>query len=362
MVPATAARGSRMAWLKRSVPTAEQVRLFLQCGAILAWSEDRWIIAWGTPEKSARPHPELPSFYAPDFTLSDPLPWRIHPHVAAVSPDGLARHFPEGAAGRAWQGFDEAGFAASFAKAQEAFRSGKLRKAVPTAFERSGRTVDAGDRSRALRAAANLPAGLMPYGCWDEHGGVLGASPELLFENDGVEIRTAAIAGTARGDAAPDDMLDDPKERAEHRVVLDDLAAQLAPLGRVVRGVTRLWRIGILSHLRTDLRLSPHAPVEFDDLITRLHPTPAVGTFPRDDWRQWTEQLDLGPRGRFAAPFGLLLPDGAARCIVAIRNVQWDARSARCGAGCGLIAASRLENEAAELRLKFAATRGNLGF
>ncbi len=361
-VPAEAANDFRAARLKRSAPTAEQVRLFLQCGAVLAWSEDLWVIAWGEPEKSAHPHPELPSFYTPDFALSDPQPWRIHPHAAAVSPDGLARHFAGGGgADREWRGFDEAGFAASFAAAQEAFRTRKLYKAVPAAFEQSTGGLNAEDRGRALRAAVNLPAGLMPYGCWDASGGVLGASPELLFENDGVEIRTAAIAGTARGDTAPDDMLDDPKEREEHRVVLDDLCDRLAPLGQITRGATRLWRIGILSHLRTNLRLLPKSTVRFEELIARLHPTPAVGISPRNDWRQWTEQLDLEPRGRFAAPFGLHLPGGGARCIVAIRNVQWDAQTARCGAGCGLIAASRLENEMTELRLKFAATRGNLG-
>jgi isochorismate synthase EntC len=46
---------------------------------------------------------------------------------------------------------------------------------------------------------------------------------------------------------------------------------------------------------------------------------------------------------------------------VAIRNVQWDRHGARCGAGCGIVAGSRAGREAAELRLKLAATRGNLG-
>ncbi len=359
---ATAQSGPPAAWLRRSAPTAEQVRDFLQCGAVFAWSEDRWIIAWGSPEKSPRPDAARPSFYAPDFLLSDPVPWQIYPHAAAVSPDGLAQQLAQKNVRREWRGFDEAGFAASFAKAQDALRRGELRKAVPAVFETSDRPVDAAGRAKALRALANLPAGLMPYGCWDQTGGVLGASPELLFENDGVEIHTMAVAGTARGGATPDEMMDDPKERSEHGVVLDDLVAQLSPLGRVSRGATRLWRIGILSHLRTDLRLAPRAPVAFGDLVARLHPTPAVGTAPRDHWREWTARLDSGPRGRFAAPFGLALPEGTARCLVAIRNVQWDAKSARCGAGCGLVAESNLDSELAELRLKLAATRGNLGF
>lgn len=352
------------AWLRRSAPTAEQVEAFLQCGALLAWSDDRWIMAWGEAEKFPHPHSDQPSFFTPDFLLTDPKPWRVYPHVAAVSPDGLAQYLTrenEEPARRVWHGFDEAEFAVSFGKAQEAFRDGKLRKVVPVVFETSDLPLATNDRCRALRAMANLPAGLMPYGFWDETGGVLGASPELLFENDGVEIHTSAIAGTARGDTAPDDMLDDPKESTEHRVVLEDLTAQLSPLGLVTRSATHLWRVGILSHLRTDLRLTSQGTVTFEELVTRLHPTPAVGIFPRENWRQWTKALDLGERGYFAAPFGLVLPSGEARCVVAIRQVQWDERTVRCGAGCGLVTASQLKNELAELRLKLLATRGNLG-
>lgn len=363
--PALADPDSASTWLRRSAPTAKQIAVFLQEGAILAWSEDRWIIGWGAPQKLAAPHPEKPSFYAPDFRLTDPQPWRIYPQIAAVSPDGLAQclseHPEEPRYRRDWQGFNEAEFGASFAKTQEAFRDGSLRKIVPAIFEWSDRPLDANDRRRALCAMANLPSGLMPYGCWDETEGILGASPELLFEYDGVEIHTTAIAGTSRGDTAPDDMLDDPKECAEHRAVLDDITTQLSPLGIVTRSATHLWRVGILSHLRTDLRLTPRASVTFDELVARLHPTPAVGMFPRGDWRGWTEKLDLGERGRFTAPFGLLLPHGEMRCLVAIRNVQWGTHTIRCGVGCGLIAASKLQNELAELRLKLAATRGNLG-
>ena len=343
------------------MPGAEQIFAFLQRGAVFAWSEDRWIIGWGVPEKSSRPRPDAPSFYAPDFLLADPAPWLIYPEVAAVSPDGLAQQMSGGGARREWRGFDEGAFASAFARATDAFRRGELRKAVPAVFEVSEGPLDAAGRAGALRALANLPAGLMPHGCWDASGGLLGASPEMLFENDGGEIRTMAVAGTARAGAAPDEILDDPKELAEHRFVLDDLEAQLAPLGRVTKDSTHLWRIGILSHLRTDLRLEPREPVAFGDLVARLHPTPAVGVSPREGWRDWAARLDGAPRGRFAAPFGLLLPGGAARCLVSIRNVQWDENSARCGAGCGLVPGSVLENELAELRLKLAATRGNLG-
>lgn len=348
-------------WLRRETPSAEDIREFLHCGALLAWSEDRWIIAWGAPEKGAAPRAGRPSFYAPDFLLSDPAPWRIYPHAATVSPDALAHQLEGAPQPRVWREFEADDFARSFEAVQAALRAGQLAKAVPAVFDRSETPLGAAERERALRSLANLPAGLMPYGSWDAEGGFLGASPELLFENDGVEIHTMAVAGTARAGIDPDETLHDPKERAEHALVLEDLAAQLAPLGRVTRGATRLWRIGILSHLRTDLRVSPEKAADFADLVRRLHPTPAVGVSPRADWRTLVPRFDTAPRGRFAAPFGLEFPGSAARCLVALRGVQWDRHGLRCGAGCGLLPDSKLSRELAELRLKLAAARGNLG-
>lgn len=360
-VPATPRTDPPHAWLRRSAPTPDNIRAFLHCGALFAWSEDRWIIAWGDPEKSARAHADRPSFYTPDFLLSDPAPWRIYPQAAAVSPDGLAQQLRDETVRRAWRGFDEKHFAATFDTVQESLRVGQLAKAVPAVFEHSDGALTGAERERALRALANLPSGLMPYGCWDGHGGLLGASPELLFEDDGVEIHTMAVAGTTRAGSGPDEMMDDPKERSEHAIVLDDLAAQLAALGPVTRGATRLWRIGILSHLRTDLRVTPTRRPDFAALVRRLHPTPAVGTSPREAWREWIPRIDHEVRGTFAAPFGLVLPDETSRCLVAIRQVQWNRGQTRCGAGCGLVRGSSLARELSELRLKLAATRGNLG-
>ncbi len=351
------------AWqhIRTTLPEPAQIRAFLDRGAVMAWSEDCWIVAWGEAERGERPDPGRPSFYAPDFFLREERPRRIYPEAAAVSPDGLAQMLQTRDSTRHWAPFDETSFAAAFDRVTAEFGRDLLAKAVPAVFETSPGMLGAGERARALRHAANLPAGLMPYGFWDERGGALGASPELLFEDDGIEIHTVAVAGTARSGIMPEVMMEDPKEREEHRLVLEDVAAQLAPLGRVTRGATRLWRIGMLSHLRTDLRVAPEKREDFRGLVARLHPTPAVGIAPRGDWRRLLSAIDGAPRGYFAAPFGLALPGGRSRCLVAIRGVQWDRTATRCGAGCGLVPGSDLARETAELRLKLSATRGNLG-
>lgn len=361
MNTAPAAASENWRQLRASLPKREEIRSFLERGAVLAWSEDRWIIAWGEPSRSARPESDRPSFYAPDFFLREERPWRIYGQTAVVTPDSLAQLLETRSAPRCWHPFDEAAFACSFDAVMRDFRTGLRQKAVPAVFETSSGPLTPAERAAALRSMANLPAGLMPYGCWDDGGGVIGASPELLFEDDGVEIHTVAVAGTAGSGGTSAEMLDDPKERREHQLVLDDVEARLAPLGRVTRGATRLWRIGMLSHLRTDLRLAPRAATDFGSLVGLLHPTPAVGIAPRGDWRRAAAEIDGAPRGYFGAPFGLALPGGRSRCLVAIRGVQWDRFTARCGAGCGLVPGSELRRELAELHLKISATRGNLG-
>lgn len=351
--------------LRGSVPTADALQEFLRRGALFPWSEDLWILGWGEPRRSAGPDTDRPSFYAPDFLLREGRPWFVYPHFAAVAPDWLAQEIPrDGSArpARAWEPFDEESFARTFHEVLGAIRRGALRKAVPIAFETSRPTLGLAERAHSLHALATLPSGLLPYGFWEERGGLIGASPELLFECDGAEIRTMAVAGTARSGRSPDEMLDDPKERAEHEFVVEDIVDQLSPLGSLTRGAVRLWRIGILSHLRTDLRLLPSKPPSFPDLVARLHPTAALGVSPRRQSAEWLPLLDpSGARGRFGAPFGLRLPGGCSRCLVAIRNVQWDGAGCRCGAGCGIVEGSELPRETAELRLKLAATRGNLG-
>ena len=50
------------AWqqLRLSLPEPEQIRAFLDRGALMAWSEDSWIIAWGEAARADRPDPERP--------------------------------------------------------------------------------------------------------------------------------------------------------------------------------------------------------------------------------------------------------------------------------------------------------------
>jgi menaquinone-specific isochorismate synthase len=250
---------------------------------------------------------------------------------------------------------------------------------------RSGPSVLPGLLAAALRNAG--PA-RHPYALWTPHQGLIGATPELLFDLDATtdKLKTMALAGTRKASlesSAP--LLVDPKERHEHRLVVDFLLQQLNQLsniGPVACSETYVSQTGELCHLRADIEVSTvtgHRSCSDEAgwakhtqfikrLVELLHPTPALGTAPHAAAFSLLKILDKGkPRGRFGAPFGLLTPDGNFRALVAIRNLQWgsfkgtyDNRndshncdiSAFIGVGCGIVADSQLEGEWRELTLK----------
>jgi len=89
------------------------------------------------------------------------------------------------------------------------------------------------------------------------------------------------------------------------------------------------------------------------DILADLHPTPAVGGFPRHaalEAIRNTEKLD---RGWYAAPLGWIGASGHGEFAVALRSGLIDGSKARLFAGCGIIADSDPQAEFAESCLKF---------
>jgi menaquinone-specific isochorismate synthase len=200
------------------------------------------------------------------------------------------------------------------------------------------------------------------YGLWDEREGILGATPEILFQrlsNDLSRLKTFALAGT-RFHQSSTPLLEDSKELQEHRWVVEGISHSLEKFGQLTCEKTRELILPQLSHLFTPIEvvLNAHwhdqSPVElFNELVRSLHPTPALGAFPREAGMQWLRSYrTLQDRMRSGAPFGILGQDGSQLCLVSIRNIQWKNSQIFVGAGCGVIAESQLDRESAELLAK----------
>lgn len=341
---------------------------FLFSGAILSCDQSRIRVAWGEPRRSAIPGAASEaSVFAPDFFLKDEAPWRIYPHSAEISSEELRRGLGSRASVSSWSrsGPDPGSFLGSFERLQTRIAYGELRKGVPVVFEaHSGAPTGEQIAGMILAAIAAAEHGGRVYGAWEKGQGILGLTPEDLFvlTPEGA-LETMALAGTARLDCA-ENLPGDSKERHEHQLVIEDLVERLSPLGQVSVGETCVVRLPALAHLKTGISVRPKGGVpEFAECVRRLHPTAALGAFPREaGWKWLLSEDSRAPhsRNRFGAPFGWL-QERDRICAVAIRNIQWSDGLTLLGSGCGVVAQSDADKEWAELELKRASVRRALG-
>src|SRR3954447_11284689 len=117
----------------------------------------------------------------------------------------------------------------------------------------------------------------------------IGASPELLVRRSGAGAATVALAGTTgrSADPAVDDhlgerLLHSPKNREEHRIVVERIKRGLDRLSVWVEAAPEpgLIKVANVQHLATPIRgqlADSHGAIELAGL---LHPTPAVGGEP----------------------------------------------------------------------------------
>lgn len=295
------------------------------------------------------------AFYVNDFALSAQQPWKVPAElfeVASLEDMGLQKDDVE----IKWGELEADCFAAVFAEINEMINKGVIEKSVPVATERGKMLSGHGDALAARMQ--HLGAPFYSYGWSQGECGFCGATPELLFKLDGRSLQTMALAGTAKADERVVFAVDG-KEIKEHEFVAQTMVAKLSDIGNVERGDRTIMDLGQIVHYHTPIDVQLFADRGIDELIRRLHPTPALGPLPRtretlDLLTNWRERLNCPPC--FGSPFGFLR-DGVFTSVVAIRGIHWEGDQLAVPSGCGVIEASRLVNEWRELRLKREAVR-----
>jgi menaquinone-specific isochorismate synthase len=325
--------------------------------AFVQTAPGKLFVGWGPFEQLPFRRPERPAFYVTDFFLDDVHPWRHPAKWEVLAVEELASRFetrdvPE----VEWESPAVESFAPLFDSAMDAMTRADFQKIVPVLFE-NGRFQERGDWWHYFLTRLTLmPPGLHAYGYSYNGRGLIGATPEVLFEAEAHAYRTMALAGT-RPVALATELLSDPKERREHRLVVDDIVRRLAPFGNVEIGPLGLLRLPHIAHLMTPIFFAENGGNEkmsFAEMVRRLHPTAALGVSPRTPaGERWLREADRGVKRRtFGAPFGVEREDRSALALVAIRNVQWHGDAVRVGSGAGMLPESRLEREFEELRQK----------
>ena len=337
-------------------------RLAQSSGLPCPWKGDQVLMAGGEMTRSSMPVEGRWSFFLPDFFLKEQEPWWIPEWVVCENrvdftwSDQITNRIKN-----SWQVEAPDRFRAQVADLQAAMAAGALQKAVPVVMAESAWVPSWKEQLELLGRLRNQ-AHLYPYGFWNDDEGMLGLTPELLFQVSGNSLVTMALAGTRQSGFPKGELLNDPKESKEHQIVVDDIVERLSPLGQVELGKTKEWCIGSLTHLRTVVRVSlAHQKWNFGELVKVLHPTPALGAFPRQAGWDWLQRHRPKKANRFGAPFGVLSPQGDSLCVVAIRNIQWNKGATLLATGCGVVEESQTDQEWHELGLKRQFVLENLG-
>jgi menaquinone-specific isochorismate synthase len=332
---------------------------FLMSGTLMSMGGKTLLLGWGKHYQNKEARSGEINFYFPDFFLKEPNPWYAWEHTCEISIEDLIQKLATNQSSKChWSSPHKTLFENTFNEIQELIKAKVLDKAVPFVFDCS-REVMSEKRVRSslvslLNYAQQNPVHL--YGFWDSSEGILGATPEILFVREASQkgiLKTVACAGTKKRDpSCLDALLNDQKELREHRFVVEGIVSSLKSFGQVLIGNPKIVHLKHLSHLLTEIALELESEFEFDAIVKALHPTPALGTYPKSNGIPWLnsyqQKLD---RKRFGAPTGFLYKN-EARCYVAIRNVQWENDQLSLGAGCGIVEGSQLEREWQEIQLK----------
>ncbi len=353
--------------------TLSEVKEFLRSGALMGMGLDNCLVAWGRPQRSAKPSGQPGEFYVPDFFLEEKNPWVTFTEMVVAKRAHLYEQLSDLAnqphLDLHWRDPELSEFQVKFEMVQQAIAQNEIRKAVPVIFSRATGTLTAAMRAKMIANVLREAKKPTPYGFWTPDEGILGATPEILFSYDKREgvLETMALAGTrASALEARSSLVNDPKEMFEHDLVIKGLKEKLGAAGDLHVSPTYVWDLGVISHLRTDISVefvkAPAAENLFSEMCMLLHPTAALGVSPNEaDWRFLKKYDGSQSRFRFGAPFGFLNPTGKSVVLVAIRNIQWVEDQLLLGAGCGVVEQSRLENEWQELEVKRRSVRAILG-
>src|SRR6185436_14347319 len=133
----------------------------------------------------------------------------------------------------------------------------------------------------------------------------LGATPERLVRLTGNVVDTEALAGSGDAGTATE-LLESQKERVEHDLVVQEIVKRLAPScdGLEYPKTPEVRALKHLVHLHTPIHGRLRTREHVLDLVSRLHPTPAVGGLPGLRAQQFIADHEPVPRGWYASPIG----------------------------------------------------------
>ena len=221
--------------------------------------------------------------------------------------------------------------------------------------------IDSAVIYHALKNANPAPfSALVQY----ENFSIVSSSPERLFSvQDGV-LQTRPIAGThPRGEGSEDeaqkeDLINHPKEIAEHVMLLD---LERNDMGRVceygsvfVNEVMTLETYPYVHHIVSNIKGKLKEGLSIKDIVKALFPGGTITGCPKVRCMQIISELEQMPRGAYTGSLGYLSQDGKMDFNILIRSFVHTEKKLTFRAGAGIVYDSIPERELAETKHKAA--------
>ena len=192
---------------------------------------------------------------------------------------------------------------------------------------------------------------------------IVGSSPEILVRVRDGEVTIRPIAGTrprgatrAEDDANEASLIADPKERAEHLMLLDlgrNDVGRVASRGSVE--VTDSFGIERYSHVMHIVSNVVGALADDKDALDALFagfPAGTVSGAPKIRACEIIAELEPETRGAYAGGVGYFAPDGSVDSCIVLRTAVVKDEVMHVQAGAGIVADSDPDYDLAECRAK----------
>ena len=249
--------------------------------------------------------------------------------------------------------FGEENFKAAVKKAQAYILDGDIMQVVLS--QRISQDFDCPPLSlyRALRSLNPSPY-MFYYDMGDHH--VVGASPEILVRLEDGVVTSRPIAGTRpRGQtreadlALADELLADPKERAEHVQLMDlgrNDVGRVAQTGTVkVTDNMMIERYSHVMHIVSNVEGKLKPGLDAIDVLKATFPAGTVSGAPKVRAMEIINELEPSKRGIYAGAVGYLGFNGDMDVAIAIRTGIIKANKLYVQAGAGIVADSIPQSE-----------------
>ncbi len=181
----------------------------------------------------------------------------------------------------------------------------------------------------------------------------VGNSPELLYKRNGNMIESEALAGTReRGNSTEEDerigkeLLTSIKDRDEHRIVqiyIFNILKNLS-ISDPVESEVMVLKLPKVQHLYCTLASSLKDNISDFDILSNLHPTPAVGGYPKRESLERISGIENFSRGWYGGAIGWIGND-CAEFAVGIRSGLIFNNVLTLFAGAGIVEGSDPDEE-----------------